>query len=532
MSDQDSQTRTPAVVLAGIFVVGGALALSWFSGMFTPIDRDLGEQAAPLISQDDDDISRLTRDKRTVVESGTSSSSEDQATLREKEAVQREELPPAQASVPNEPTIQGAPIAETGSQTFPAQQSADATTNENAGSSAEGKPVAPVAGEVVRPRFDLVRVEIDGSTIIAGRGGPGDEIVTELGGREVGRTTAARDGTFAQVLNLQISQAPQMIRLWVALPDGGRVYALEDAILAPSIVAVKTPDEAEKPNVEETSNKETETNRPLASNAQPVEMADVRAKEQPEGPVSTHSQPAQSDSGTEIQQKSAASRISETTETSTLLETQNSNVEPLADKRFLGQFDRASNKKVQALESETDEANPNAPAVLLAGNDGVRLLQTGDGSPEVMSAVALDTISYSESGEVQLSGRARVGGFVRVYINNKPITISKITADGSWRTDLPNVDNGIYTLRVDEVDDAGKVTSRVETPFKREAQSALVGAGQVTAITVQPGNTLWAIARENYGEGILYVRLYQANKDRIRNPDLIYPGQVFDIPRE
>lgn len=54
----------------------------------------------------------------------------------------------------------------------------------------------------------------------------------------------------------------------------------------------------------------------------------------------------------------------------------------------------------------------------------------------------------------------------------------------------------------------------------------------MTAVTVQPGNTLWAIARENYGEGILYVRLYEANRDRIRDPDLIYPGQVFDIPRE
>ena len=42
--------------------------------------------------------------------------------------------------------------------------------------------------------------------------------------------------------------------------------------------------------------------------------------------------------------------------------------------------------------------------------------------------------------------------------------------------------------------------------------------------------TLWGIARDNYGEGILYVRVFEANRGAIRDPDLIYPGQVFDLP--
>ena len=49
-------------------------------------------------------------------------------------------------------------------------------------------------------------------------------------------------------------------------------------------------------------------------------------------------------------------------------------------------------------------------------------------------------------------------------------------------------------------------------------------------MTVQPGNTLWAISKERYGEGIEYVKVFDANRDRIRNPDLIYPGQIFDLP--
>jgi nucleoid-associated protein YgaU len=49
-------------------------------------------------------------------------------------------------------------------------------------------------------------------------------------------------------------------------------------------------------------------------------------------------------------------------------------------------------------------------------------------------------------------------------------------------------------------------------------------------ITVQPGFTLWGIAQERMGDGMFFVQVFEANRDRIKNPDLIYPGQVFTIP--
>ena len=50
--------------------------------------------------------------------------------------------------------------------------------------------------------------------------------------------------------------------------------------------------------------------------------------------------------------------------------------------------------------------------------------------------------------------------------------------------------------------------------------------------TVKPGNSLWFLARQSYGEGTRYTMIYQANRGHIRNPDLIYPGQVFLIPKQ
>jgi nucleoid-associated protein YgaU len=91
-----------------------------------------------------------------------------------------------------------------------------------------------------------------------------------------------------------------------------------------------------------------------------------------------------------------------------------------------------------------------------------------------------------------------------------------------------DVPPGLHILRVDQVDESGQVIARVETPFSR---SAMVGSlDNEGFVIVQPGNNLWRIARRTYGRGWQYTVIYEANQDQIRDPDLIYPGQVFVLP--
>ncbi|MGR3541191.1 MAG: LysM peptidoglycan-binding domain-containing protein, partial [Hasllibacter sp.] len=173
---------------------------------------------------------------------------------------------------------------------------------------------------------------------------------------------------------------------------------------------------------------------------------------------------------------------------------------------------------------------PAAPRVLLADADGVRVLQ----APAPAAGVAIDTISYGETGTVELAGRGLQGGDVRLYLDNRPLTDAAIAPGGDWRVSLPEVDPGTYTLRADRVDAAGRVTGRVETAFLRETDEALaqaaLAAGGAALVTVQPGFTLWGIAERTFGDGLSYVRVFEANRDQIRDPDLIYPGQVFTLP--
>jgi nucleoid-associated protein YgaU len=200
-------------------------------------------------------------------------------------------------------------------------------------------------------------------------------------------------------------------------------------------------------------------------------------------------------------------------------------------------------KDTQTAQADPADAAPQTPqptappqqvALLKSTEDGVELLV--DTVPNVTGSIALDTITYSEQGEVRLSGRAQTdGATVQVYLDNVAVGKLVVDEDGRWRGDIKDIETGIYTLRVDELNEGGKVISRVETPFKRESAETLARAtanydGPIKAVTVQEGATLWAIARERYGDPTLYLRVFDANREAIRDPDLIYPGQVFDLP--
>lgn len=149
--------------------------------------------------------------------------------------------------------------------------------------------------------------------------------------------------------------------------------------------------------------------------------------------------------------------------------------------------------------------------------------------------MALDSISYDAAGQVVLTGRASPNGSLRVYLDNQEIVLTDVGDSGRWQTDLAGTEAGVYALRLDRVDAEGRVIARIESPFQRESRAALDAASAeaetpVFAVTVQPGNTLWGISRERYGEGPLFVKVFEANRDQIRDPDLIYPGQVFALP--
>jgi nucleoid-associated protein YgaU len=148
------------------------------------------------------------------------------------------------------------------------------------------------------------------------------------------------------------------------------------------------------------------------------------------------------------------------------------------------------------------------------------LSQASIGLPRPTAAAAgvtVDVIDYGDSGRLALAGRAAPGAGLRIYLDNALLGSPQADRQGVWRLAPEQaVKPGLYHLRVDELSPTGQVLRRIELPFSQ--------------LIVQPGSSLWRIARQAYGDGVRYSVIYQANREQIRDPDMIYPGQVITVP--
>jgi nucleoid-associated protein YgaU len=208
---------------------------------------------------------------------------------------------------------------------------------------------------------------------------------------------------------------------------------------------------------------------------------------------------------------------------------------------------RASDQPAGALAIEVPKSGTGPTRVLNVPNQPA---EASAGAPKVPEISAID---YDPEGRAILSGRAPEGARLFVYLDNEPIGEVIANEDGLWTfTPSTPIAPGLHVIRVDQVDETGKVLARAQTPFEQAAVPLAAQAGAAAAqqavaaegggdsmasamapegqIVVQPGNSLWKIARESYGQGVRYTVIYEANKEQIANPDLIYPGQVFAVP--
>ncbi len=167
-------------------------------------------------------------------------------------------------------------------------------------------------------------------------------------------------------------------------------------------------------------------------------------------------------------------------------------------------------------------------AVQMVPKGGVsRVLQRPGDAPA--SSLSIAAVDYDKSGRVGISGGAEPQARVAVYLDNAKAGETTAAANGDWRLQTTaSLLEGEHKLRADQLDAAGAVVKRAEVTFRIEAGDA---GGADIIVVVQPGNSLWRIARRIYGEGLAYTLIFEANRKQIRDPDLIYPGQTFVAPK-
>ena len=203
---------------------------------------------------------------------------------------------------------------------------------------------------------------------------------------------------------------------------------------------------------------------------------------------------------------------------------------PTGEKPIELQLEDANDKSVKSKDTvlviPNKETENKSPKIVIAETSGEIIVQEQNETAPQIQSLSLDTINYTASGDVVLAGRAASEQTVRIYVDNEPVVLGEVN-NGKWNFEIPNIEEGIYTLRVDALNKEGEVVDRVESPFQRVILE--MERGQAT---IQPGFTLWKLAELKYGFGMRYVQIFEANRDSIKDPDLIYPGQVFQIPEK
>ncbi len=178
--------------------------------------------------------------------------------------------------------------------------------------------------------------------------------------------------------------------------------------------------------------------------------------------------------------------------------------------------------------AQPPQAAASAPLAILVPPSGPpRVLQGGTPA----GRLGLDTVDYDEKGQIRFAGAAPPGTTARLYIDDVLVGDAVADAGGHWvLVPADAVAPGDHRLRIDQVGPTGQVAMRVELPFQRaDISPREVAQGQT--VIVQPRQSLWRIARAAYGQGVRYTEIFEANRDQIRDPNLIFPGQVFTVPK-
>ncbi len=438
----------------------------------------------------------------------------------------------------------------------------ETTAGVAAGAIAPAQSAAPMT----LPRIDVARIEPDGRGLIAGTATPGARVEVLVNDSPVTGVDVDGTGAFIAFINLPPSETPRLLSLR-ATTGAQAAISDETVILGPTLFATPVmpqPSDGADPTVSGApataalavpTGEQTVVPDAVARTDPPRTAAGIGPAIQPTDPgagVVAHL-PSAVSTGTDPQTLTApvmpaSDRVAET---APMIAVAPVDV-PSAGPAPPGATDATARTDPSAPLPRVADAAPSlavpAPAasvqmpVLVADETGVRVLQpvlAPGTSPEVLRTVALDAIAYDAAGDVQLAGRASGGGDVRLYLNNGYLAQVPVADDGTWAADLPGIAPGTYALRVDQIDADGTVTSRIESPFRREERATIAAvlaeetadpAFEVAVRTVQPGNTLWGISQDRYGEGILYVSVFEANRDLIRDPNLIFPGQILRLP--
>jgi nucleoid-associated protein YgaU len=408
----------------------------------------------------------------------------------------------AKPAAPAEKPVEVAKVDPAATAVEPAAEKPADTSAAKAADPAASPDAAPSTAGMA-PAFDTLRAEPDGSLLVSGQSHPNADIELLSGSTVLGKVKAGASGDFAIVLDTPLKPGDYALVLRTTNPDGKVATSVQTA-------TVSIP--------------ETKTGQVLALVEEPGKASRIIS-----APAADTSAEVALSATVEAQKPAAVAAG-----------------EPAAE---------------AAKPADVAAAEPAAPAV-----------EPAKPMAEAVEVVAVEAVEI-EGKKIFIAGQAKAGSTIRLYANGDILGETKATENNRFLLEIEReLAIGDYAISAEMLDANGqKVLAKAVVPFKREAGEAVVAVAPEapkaeetaaaaepsaadkpaanadapaaqdaatapalqkvdTSVIIRRGDSLWRISRRIYGRGVRYSTIYLANKDAVKNPNRIWPGQVMMIP--
>lgn len=359
------------------------------------------------------------------------------------------------------------------------------------------------------PVLDVVRIEPSGDVLIAGNAPEGDRVGLLYNDQVVAEADVTTGGDFVLMPDTALPTGEGTLEVIIMDNEGNRAV-LSDG----EQVAIVLPEDGSDEGF-------------LVSVLRPGQPVEIIERQAP-----VEEAPAEA----ETSEVEVAARVEPSTQESTAapelpeLETA-SNAEPTAP--------------VEAEEPAAD-AFVSLDAIELEGQD---VWIAGAALPDTVIRLYQDNellgeVATSEQGRYLFEGALLAAtGTVTVRADALAPGTAEVVARAEVPFDMPVTD--VAEAPAIEVDTTAQTPDEItETPETTtevaaaptvatdsdEASSERVSVLDTGRVIIRRGDNLWLLSRRVYGLGVRYTSIYDANRDQIRDPALIFPGQVFELP--
>ncbi|WP_422024294.1 LysM peptidoglycan-binding domain-containing protein [Roseibium sp.] len=445
----------------------------------------------------------------------------------------------------------------------------------------EASETAPVSD---KPSFDVVGVEPTGETVVAGRSEAGAIVALTANGEVVGKTIANPAGEWTIILDEPLKPGDYDVALEVH-DQGGEQLSTSDERVAISIpdvgkqqplVVLNSPDGpsnilqkpeapvavAEAPKAEETvvaaaPTSEAAGHTPSSTPSENVtaEAGDSEGATPADAETTVSAAASSTDADTASNETATADTQQQTSDSGSQASEQTAEVAATTGTASETEATAEPTETTTAAATDTpassgDAAPTDTNQQVAAASQGETSASAETGTEGGNPPVTVEAVE-SEENKVYVAGTAEPGSSVRVYVGDDYQGEATANSSGRWLLEGDkSVAEGNVEVRADMIAEDGKsVDARAAVTFEKQQDEQIVltkvvasgtsgsadGDGAdvkkaLPVVIIRRGDNLWRISRRLYGDGIRYTTIYQANKGQIRDPDLIYPGQVFLTP--